>query len=120
MNTQQQTAPLQIIPLGGLGEIGLNIMVLECGDDIFIIDCGLMFPEPDMLGIDYVIPDISWLRERSEKVRGICLTHGHETIIGALPFVLQELNVPFYGTALTLGLLNEKLRNTNWTVWWSW
>lgn len=110
MNTQQQNAPLQIIPLGGLGEIGLNIMVYECGDDIFIIDCGLMFPEPDMLGIDYVIPDISWLRERSEKVRGICLTHGHEDHIGALPFVLQELNVPVYGTALTLGLLNEKLK----------
>jgi len=110
MNTQQQNAPLQIISLGGLGEIGLNIMVYECGDDIFIIDCGLMFPEPDMLGIDYVIPDISWLRKRREKVRGICLTHGHEDHIGALPFVLQELNVPVYGTALTLGLLNEKLK----------
>lgn len=103
-------APLQIVPLGGLGEIGMNMMVYECGDDIIIVDCGLMFPEPDMLGIDYVIPDISWLRERTGKVRGICLTHGHEDHIGALPFVLQELNVPVYGSALTLGFVQEKLR----------
>ncbi len=104
------TDPLRIIPLGGLGEIGLNMMAYECGDDIVIVDCGLMFPEPDMLGIDYVIPDIAWLRERVDHVRGICLTHGHEDHIGALPFVLQELNVPVYGTALTLGFVNEKLR----------
>lgn len=103
-------APLQIVPLGGLGEIGMNMMVYECGDDIIIVDCGLMFPEPDMLGIDYVIPDIAWLRERTGKVRGICLTHGHEDHIGALPFVLQELNVPVYGSALTLGFVQEKLR----------
>jgi ribonuclease J len=86
------------------------MMAYECGADIIVVDCGLMFPEPDMLGIDYVIPDISWLRERSEFVRAICLTHGHEDHIGALPFVLQELNVPVYGTALTLGFVNEKLR----------
>ena len=104
------TFPLQIIPLGGLGEIGLNMMVYECGDDIIVVDCGLMFPEPDMLGIDYVIPDISWLRERGERVRAICLTHGHEDHIGALPFVLRELNVPVHGTALTLGFVHEKLR----------
>jgi len=113
MNDSEQTSntfPLQIIPLGGLGEIGLNMMAYECGGDIIVVDCGLMFPEPDMLGIDYVIPDISWLRERSEFVRAICLTHGHEDHIGALPFVLQELNVPVYGTALTLGFVNEKLR----------
>jgi ribonuclease J len=104
------SAALQIIPLGGLGEIGMNMMAYHCGDDIIVVDCGLMFPEPDMLGIDYVIPDISWLRERSDKVRAICLTHGHEDHIGALPFVLQELNVPIYGTALTLGFVNEKLK----------
>ena len=103
-------APLNIIALGGLGEIGLNMMAYQCGDDIMIVDCGLMFPEPDMPGIDYVIPDISWLRERVDQVRGICLTHGHEDHIGALPFVLQELNVPVYGTALTLGIVNEKLK----------
>ncbi|MBK5274887.1 MAG: ribonuclease J [Desulfuromonadales bacterium] len=103
-------AALQIIPFGGLGEIGMNMMAYHCGEDIIVVDCGLMFPEPDMLGIDYVIPDISWLRERSSSVRAICLTHGHEDHIGALPFVLQELNVPIYGTALTLGFVNEKLK----------
>ena len=110
MAISASTAALQIIPLGGLGEIGMNMMAYACGDDIIVVDCGLMFPEPDMLGIDYVIPDISWLRERSEQVRAICLTHGHEDHIGALPFVLQELNVPIYGTALTLGFVNEKLK----------
>jgi ribonuclease J len=110
VDVSQSTAALQIIPLGGLGEIGMNMMAYHCGADIIVVDCGLMFPEPDMLGIDYVIPDISWLRERSHQVRGICLTHGHEDHIGALPFVLQELNVPIYGTALTLGFVNEKLK----------
>jgi len=93
-----------------LGEIGMNMMAYQYGGDIMIVDCGLMFPEPDMLGIDYVIPDISWLRERADQVCAICLTHGHEDHIGALPFVLQELNVPVYGTALTLGLLEGKLK----------
>jgi ribonuclease J len=110
VDVSHSTAALQIIPLGGLGEIGMNMMAYHCGDDIIVVDCGLMFPEPDMLGIDYVIPDISWLRERSGQVRAICLTHGHEDHIGALPFVLQELNVPIYGTALTLGFVNEKLK----------
>ncbi|HEY4745526.1 MAG TPA: ribonuclease J [Desulfuromonadaceae bacterium] len=110
MDAPESNAPLQVIPLGGLGEIGLNMMAYQCGNDIIIVDCGLMFPEPDMLGIDYVIPDISWLRERSSDVRAICLTHGHEDHIGALPFVLQELNVPVYATALTLGIVNEKLK----------
>jgi ribonuclease J len=110
VDVSTSTAALQIIPLGGLGEIGMNMMAYHCGDDIIVVDCGLMFPEADMLGIDYVIPDISWLRERSTQLRGICLTHGHEDHIGALPFVLQELNVPIYGTALTLGFVNEKLK----------
>jgi ribonuclease J len=110
MTDHESNDALRIIPLGGLGEIGLNMMAYQHGDDIIIADCGLMFPEPDMLGIDYVIPDISWLRERSDCVRAICLTHGHEDHIGALPFVLQELNVPVYGTALTLGFVNEKLK----------
>lgn len=110
MSIEDATSPLNIIPLGGLGEIGLNMMVYQCGDDIIVVDCGLMFPEPDMFGVDYVIPDIGWLRERADQVRAICLTHGHEDHIGALPFVLQELNVPVYGTALTLGFVNEKLK----------
>ena len=101
---------LKIIPLGGLGEIGLNMAVFEYGEDIIVVDCGLMFPEPYMLGIDLVIPDISYLRERADRVRGIFLTHGHEDHIGALPFVLQELAVPVYGTALTLGFVREKLK----------
>ncbi|HIJ95391.1 MAG TPA: ribonuclease J [Desulfuromonadales bacterium] len=109
MDVLQKNAALQIVALGGLGEIGMNMTVYQHGSDILIVDCGLMFPAPEMLGIDYVIPDISWLRERVDQVRGICLTHGHEDHIGALPFVLQELNIPVYGTALTLGLLNAKL-----------
>jgi len=110
MDNSASNSALQIVALGGLGEIGMNMMAYLHGDDIVIVDCGLMFPSPEMLGIDYVIPDISWLRERSENIRGICLTHGHEDHIGALPFVLQELNVPVYGTALTLGFVNEKLK----------
>lgn len=109
MDLLESNSALQIVALGGLGEIGMNMMAYQHGDDILIVDCGLMFPSPDMLGIDYVIPDISWLRERSQNIRAICLTHGHEDHIGALPFVLQELNVPVYGTALTLGLVNAKL-----------
>jgi len=109
MSETDKSSALKIIPLGGLNEIGMNMMVYQYDEDIIIVDCGLMFPGPDLPGIDYVIPDISWLRERSEQVRAICLTHGHEDHIGALPFVLQELNVPVYGTALTLGFVGAKL-----------
>ena len=100
---------LKIIPLGGLGEIGKNITVFEYGEDIFVVDCGLAFPEDDMLGIDLVIPDVSYLIKNKEKVKGIVLTHGHEDHIGALPYILKEINVPVYGTMLTLGLLEQKL-----------
>ncbi|MGA7826078.1 MAG: ribonuclease J [Geobacteraceae bacterium] len=105
-----ENCDLRIIPLGGLGEIGLNMTIYEHGDDIIIVDCGLMFPEPSMLGIDLVIPDVSYLRENAERIRGIFLTHGHEDHIGALPFVLQEFPVPLYGTALTLGFVRGKLK----------
>jgi len=105
-----QPSGLRVIPLGGVGEIGLNMMVYEHGDDIVVADCGLMFPEPHMLGIDIVIPDITYLRERADRVRGIFLTHGHEDHIGALPYVLPELSVPIFGTALTLGFVREKLK----------
>jgi len=101
---------IALIPLGGLGEIGKNMWVVENQDDIVVIDAGVMFPEEDMLGVDLVIPDISYLKERRNKVRGILLTHGHEDHIGALPYVLKELNVPVYGTRLTLGLVNNRLQ----------
>jgi ribonuclease J len=108
--THNDNPGLRFIPLGGLGEIGLNMAVFEYGEDIIVVDCGLMFPEPYMLGIDLVIPDISYLRDKIDRVRGIFLTHGHEDHIGALPFVLQEISPPIYGTALTLGFVREKLK----------
>ncbi len=101
---------VQIIPLGGLGEIGKNMTVFRFGEDIILVDAGLMFPEDDMLGIDLVIPDITYLLENRDKIRGIFLTHGHEDHIGALPYVLKQITVPVYGTALTLGILQGRLK----------
>lgn len=105
----KQQNKVQIIPLGGLGEIGKNMTVFRYGEDIILIDAGLMFPEDDMLGIDLVIPDFSYLLDNRDKVKGIFLTHGHEDHIGALPYVLKQLDVPVYGTALTLGILEGRL-----------
>ncbi len=101
---------LKVIPLGGLGEIGLNMMILEHGEDILVIDAGLMFPEDYMPGINLVIPDFQYLRNNRERVRGVILTHGHEDHIGAMPFFLREFSVPVFGTGFTLQLLNEKLK----------
>ncbi|MEW5898385.1 MAG: ribonuclease J [Bacillota bacterium] len=99
-----------LIPLGGLGEIGKNMMAVKFGENILLIDCGLMFPEEELLGIDVVIPDITYLLENKEQLRGIVLTHGHEDHIGALPYLARQLEVPVYGTKLTLGLLQGKLK----------
>jgi len=101
---------LKIIPLGGLSEIGKNMMVMEYADDIIIIDAGLMFPSEEMLGIDLVIPDFSYLLERREKIKGIIITHGHEDHVGALPYLLPQINVPLYATKLTQGLISLKLK----------
>ena len=103
-------AKLKIIPIGGLSEIGKNMLLLEYGNDILIVDAGLMFPSEDMLGIDLVIPDINYLLDKKDRVRGIVITHGHEDHIGALPYVLPQLNVPVYATSLTHGLIRVKLK----------
>jgi len=100
---------LQVIPLGGLGEFGMNCMAVRWGDDILVIDAGLMFPEAELLGVDIVVPDITYLTNNRDKVRGIVLTHGHEDHIGALPWILSELNVPVWGTEFTLAYVEDKL-----------
>lgn len=104
---------VKIIPLGGLGEIGKNINVIEYEDEIMVLDCGLTFPEDEMLGVDVVIPDITYLLKNKEKIKGIVLTHGHEDHIGALPYVLKKIAVPVYGTKLTLGLVENKIKEHN-------
>ncbi|MBW6409828.1 ribonuclease J [Clostridium weizhouense] len=107
---KNERAKVKIIPLGGINEIGKNITAIEYKDDIVVIDCGLKFPDDDMFGIDIVIPDVSYLIRNIDKVRGIFLTHGHEDHIGALPYILKQLNVPVYGTKLTLGIVETKLK----------
>lgn len=112
---QDNTEKVKIIPLGGLEQIGMNITAFEYGDSIVVVDCGLAFPDDEMLGIDLVIPDITYLRDNIEKVKGFVITHGHEDHIGALPYVLSEINVPVYATKLTLGIIEGKLKEHNLT-----
>jgi ribonuclease J len=104
---------VRLIPLGGLGEIGLNMMLVESGDDVIAVDCGLMFPDDELPGIDYVIPDFSYALGKREGFRAVVLTHGHEDHVGAVPYLLRAVNVPVYGTPLTLALVSEKLREHN-------
>lgn len=114
-NTQRRrpsappATPVNIYPLGGLGEIGKNMTVYECNGDMMIVDCGSLFPDSDMYGVDLVIPDFAFVEQNRDKIRGIAITHGHEDHIGALPYLLRELNIPVYGTRLTLGLIGNKL-----------
>ncbi len=110
MSSAMAKPRLRVIPLGGLSEIGKNMMVVECQDDIIVIDCGLMFPDEEMLGVDLVIPDITYLLERRDRIRGMLVTHGHEDHIGALPYLLPQLDVPVYATKLTHGLISVKLK----------
>ncbi len=110
---EKKSSGLKVIPLGGLEQIGMNITAFEYEDSIIVVDCGLSFPEDDMLGIDLVIPDITYLKNNITKVKGFMITHGHEDHIGALPYVLKDINVPVYATRLTMGLIENKLKEHN-------
>ena len=110
---KEHNSKLKIIPLGGLEQIGMNITAFEYEDSIIVVDCGLSFPENDMLGIDLVIPDVAYLKSNIEKVKGFFITHGHEDHIGAIPYILRDINVPIYATKLTIGIIDNKLREHN-------
>lgn len=112
-NLAKQPNTLKLIPLGGIGEIGKNMTILEYKNSILIVDCGMTFPDENMLGIDIVIPDIAYLEKNREKIKGMVITHGHEDHIGAIPYVLKKLNIPVYGTKLTIGLLENKFKEHN-------
>ena len=113
MKQQETTSKLKIIPLGGLEQIGMNITAFEYEDSIIVVDCGLSFPEDDMYGIDLVIPDVTYLKENIDRVKGFFITHGHEDHIGAIPYVLKDINVPIYATKLTIGIIDNKLKEHN-------
>ena len=110
---KENIGSVKVIPLGGLEQIGMNITAIEYDDSIVVVDCGLSFPEEDMLGIDLVIPDVTYLKENLNKVKGFVITHGHEDHIGAIPYVLKDVNVPIYATKLTMGLIESKLKEHN-------
>src|SRR6185312_8764074 len=100
---------LQVIPLGGLGEFGMNMTAIRYGEDIIVVDCGMMFPDAELLGVDLVMPDLTFLKENQSQVRALILTHGHEDHIGAVPYLLTEIDIPVYGTAFTLALVERRL-----------
>src|ERR1043165_5157697 len=100
---------LQVIPLGGLGEFGMNMTAIRCGDDMIVVDCGMMFPDAELLGVDLVMPDLTFLKENQQHLRAVVLTHGHEDHIGAVPYFLHEIDVPVYGTVFTLALVDRRL-----------
>ena len=104
---------IKIIPLGGLEEIGKNITVFEYNNEAIIVDCGLAFPEDDMLGVDIVIPDFTYIEKNIDRIKGLVITHGHEDHIGSIPYLLKKVNVPIYSTAFTIGLINSKLKEHN-------
>ena len=107
---ESKSKRVKVIPLGGLEKIGMNITAFEYEDSIIVVDCGISFPEDEMLGIDLVIPDVTYLMDNKDKVKGFFITHGHEDHIGALPYILKNLNVPVYATKLTQGLIELKLK----------
>ena len=107
---QPAVEKVKIIPLGGLDKIGMNITAIEYGNTIVVVDCGMAFPEDDMPGIDKLIPDVSYLVENKDNVKGFVITHGHEDHIGALPYILPQVNVPVYATKLTMGVIEHKLK----------
>lgn len=104
---------IKVAFIGGLNEIGKNITVFECNGDMFILDCGMAFPDGDMLGVDLVIPDFSYIEENQDRIKGLVITHGHEDHIGSIPYLLKNMNFPIYGTSLTLGLVENKLKEHN-------
>lgn len=112
-NKDNKNCKVKIIPLGGLEQIGMNMTAIEYEDSIIVMDCGLAFPSDDMLGIDLVIPDVTYLTDNIDKVKGFVITHGHEDHIGAIPYVLKMVNAPVYGTKLTIGLIDHKLKEHN-------
>lgn len=112
-NVNNEHEKVKIIPLGGLEQIGMNITCFEYEDSIIIVDCGLAFPADDMLGVDLVIPDVTYLKENIHKVKGFVITHGHEDHIGALPYVLRDIPAPIYATKLTMGIIEHKLKEHN-------
>src|SRR5664279_3832707 len=109
MTDSKTDLKLQVIPLGGLGEFGMNITAIRYGEDIIVVDCGMMFPDAELLGVDLVMPDLTFLKENQAQVRAVILTHGHEDHIGAVPYFLSEIDVPVYGTAFTLALVERRL-----------